>query len=58
MIALDHDLALLAVVTTGVGCAMVRIGLRSKLLDRSHKSRPCPACGRLRRHGRCPNCEA
>jgi hypothetical protein len=58
MIALDPDATLVAVLTTGVGFAMVRLGLRTRLLDRSHKRRPCPACGRHRVWGRCPNCES
>jgi hypothetical protein len=58
MIVLDPDVALLAVLTTGVGFAMVRLGLRTKLLDRSHKPRPCQACGHPLVGGRCPSCEA
>ena len=43
------------VVTTGVGAAMIRMGVRRGLLE-ARQPRRCPACGRLMRDRVCRAC--
>jgi hypothetical protein len=55
MIALLPQMAFLALITTGVGFLMIRLGL-SKGLEARHEQRRCPACGRLVQASTCSNC--
>ena len=55
MNALAQHLALLGVVTTGVGAAMLRMGVTKGLLE-ARQHRRCPACGRLMRTPVCRVC--
>jgi len=55
MNGLAQHLALLSVVTTGVGAAMIRMGVRRGLLE-ARQPRRCPACGRLMRDRVCRAC--
>ena len=55
MNGLAQHLALLSVVTTGVGVAMIRMGVRKGLLE-ARQPRRCPACGRLMRERVCRAC--
>jgi hypothetical protein len=56
MSTLTPQLAMLAVITTGIGFVMIRLGLGQGQLRLRRAERRCPACGRLV-HGRiCPNC--
>jgi hypothetical protein len=43
---LDSHIALIAVVTSGVGYLMVVAGLRKSLLEWRRATRRCPSCGR------------
>ncbi len=43
---LDPNIALLAVVTCGVGYLMVLAGLRKSALEWKRRQRICPSCGR------------
>ena len=54
---LDPHVALLAVISTGAGAVMLRLGLRARLLDPVRQRRRCAACGRLATGRRCPRCE-
>ncbi len=55
---LGHDVLLLAALTTAAGVAMIRLGLRVKLLERPFRRYSCPACRRHLVDGRCPHCDA
>ncbi len=55
---LDPNIALLAIVTTGVGYLMLVAGLHKSLLEWRRPGRTCPSCGRTI-HGRvCPSCSS
>lgn len=57
MSVLTPHLAWLAVVTTGVGAAMLRLGVsRGALAARAQ--RRCGSCGRLLRKAACERCTA
>ncbi|HXY84627.1 MAG TPA: hypothetical protein VEH52_04015 [Gaiellaceae bacterium] len=56
MTGLSQHLALLAVITSGVGAAMVRIGLNRRGLEPRRVERRCPACGRTLRAAACEAC--
>ena len=43
---LDPNIALIAVVTSGVGYLMVVAGVHKSLLEWRRTSRMCPGCGR------------
>jgi len=43
---LDPNIAVLALVTTGVGYLMVVAGLHKNMLERRRSTRQCPSCGR------------
>ena len=43
---LDPNIAVLAVVTTGIGYLMVVAGLHKSLLEWRRVTRSCPSCGR------------
>ena len=55
MNGLAQHLALLSVVTTGVGVTMIRMGVAKNLLE-ARQPRRCPACGRLMRQRVCRAC--
>jgi hypothetical protein len=46
----------LAVVTTGVGAVMIRLGLGKGLLQLRNAPRRCPSCGRLIDGSACRHC--
>ena len=46
----------LAVVTTGVGAVMIRLGLDRGLLQPRNVPRRCPSCGRLIDGRACRHC--
>lgn len=50
------QLVFVAVVTTGIGAVMIRLGLNRDLLVRRRSRRRCPACGRLIEHRVCEVC--
>jgi len=56
MIVLTPEVALVAALTTGVGAAMIRLGLSRGLLQLRNVEQRCPACGRLTRDHVCPRC--
>ena len=43
---LDPNIAILAVVTTGIGYLMVAAGLHKGALEWKRRQRMCPSCGR------------
>jgi ribosomal protein L37AE/L43A len=43
---LDPHIAVLAVLTSGVGYLMVVAGVHKSLLERRRSERRCPSCGR------------
>lgn len=55
MNALTPHVSLLALITTGVGAAMVRMGLSRGLLA-ARARRRCPSCGRLLQAAVCDAC--
>jgi len=58
MITLTPQLALLAVITSGIGVAMIRLGLAEGALRLRHTKRRCPACGRFVEARTCTNCRS
>jgi len=56
MNALTPHLALLSVLTTGVGAAMIRMAIGRGLLTARQEKRRCPSCGRLIRATVCSAC--
>jgi hypothetical protein len=56
MTNLFPQLTLLAVVTTGVGVAMSRLGIRYGLLEARREQRRCASCGRVLHERTCRNC--
>jgi hypothetical protein len=56
MNGLLQHLALLSVVTTGVGAAMVQMGLNRGRLEARRRARRCPSCGRLMPAAVCDAC--
>jgi hypothetical protein len=48
---LGTQIALVAIVTTGIGAVMIRLGIDRGALVRRRVSRRCPSCGRII-HGR------
>jgi hypothetical protein len=56
MNALTPHLALLSIVTTGIGVAMIRMGIGRGLLAARQRPRRCPSCGRLVRAAFCRAC--
>ncbi len=56
MITLTPQLAVLAVVTTGVGVVMSRLGLQFGLLEARRVRRRCPACGHVLQARVCSHC--
>jgi hypothetical protein len=48
---LGSHVALVAIVTTGIGAVMIRLGIDRGALVRRRASRRCPSCGRII-HGR------
>jgi hypothetical protein len=52
---INSNQALLLILTSGVAAVMVRLGIRTKLLER-HRHGRCRACGRALDAGRCPHC--
>lgn len=55
MNGIAQHLALLSVVTTGVGVVMIRMGVAKGMLE-ARVQRRCPACGRLMRPPVCRAC--
>jgi NADH pyrophosphatase NudC (nudix superfamily) len=43
---IDANTALLAVITSGIGCLMVAAGVHKSLLEWRRTARMCPSCGR------------
>jgi hypothetical protein len=56
MSTLTPQLAMLAVITTGIGFVMMRMGLGQGLLRLRRVNRRCPACGRLVQGRSCSHC--
>ncbi|HVA31776.1 MAG TPA: hypothetical protein VMU58_10960 [Gaiellaceae bacterium] len=56
MSGLGPQVALVAVVTTGIGVLMIRLGLDRGALVRRRSPRRCPACGRRIEHRVCELC--
>lgn len=56
MSGLSSQVALVALVTMGVGGVMIRLGLDKGLLVRRRVVRRCPSCGRLIRQNVCQAC--
>jgi hypothetical protein len=56
MITLTPQLAMLAVITTGIGFVMIRLGLGEGGLRLRRANRRCPACGRLVQGRVCSHC--
>lgn len=52
----DPHIAVLAVVTTGIGWAMVTAGLQKSALERRRRKRMCPSCGRTLEARVCQTC--
>jgi NADH pyrophosphatase NudC (nudix superfamily) len=55
---LDPNIALLAVVTCGVGYLMVLAGLRKSALEWKRRQRICPSCGRTIEARVCSACSS
>jgi len=53
---LGSQIALVALVTTGIGALMIRLGLDRGALVRRREPRRCPSCGRLIHHRVCQVC--
>jgi len=53
---LTPQFALLAVLTTGVGVVMSRLGLRRGVLRLRQESRRCPSCSKFIIGYTCPDC--
>jgi hypothetical protein len=54
---LTPQFLILAVVTTGAGYAMFRLGIGARMLDaRAAVSRRCASCGRRRSRDGCAHC--
>jgi recombinational DNA repair protein RecR len=53
---LTPQLASLAFVTTGVGIAMSRLGMRHGLLEARRKRQRCASCGRVLQARVCTKC--
>jgi hypothetical protein len=53
---ISNHLALLAVVTTGIGAVMLSLGLRSGLLLKRAARRRCPSCGHIMDAPVCNRC--
>jgi|AmaraimetFIIA100_FD_contig_41_1139549_length_650_multi_3_in_0_out_0_2 hypothetical protein len=53
---ISNHLALLAVVTTGIGAVMLLLGLRSGLLLKRAARRRCPSCGHIMDAPVCNRC--
>jgi rRNA maturation endonuclease Nob1 len=56
MTGLTPQFALLAVLTTGVGVIMSRLGVRRGLLHLRRESRRCASCSKLINGYTCPDC--
>ncbi len=56
--AFDAHLAILAVVTIGVGWLMAVAGLQKSALEWRRRRRICPSCGREIRARVCPSCSS
>lgn len=56
MNALGSQIALVALVTTGIGALMIRLGLDRGALMRRRATRRCPSCGRLIERRVCDTC--
>jgi hypothetical protein len=55
---LDPNIALLAVVTCGVGYLMLLAGVRKSALEWKRRQRICPSCGRLIEARVCSACSS
>jgi len=53
---LGSQIPFVAVVTTGVGALMIRLGLDRGVLVRRRGPRRCPSCGRLIAQRVCESC--
>jgi hypothetical protein len=47
---LSAQIVLVAIVTTGIGAVMIRLGMDRGALVRRRASRRCPSCGRIIQH--------
>ena len=52
----DLNIAIIAVLTSGVGYLMVVAGLQKSALERKRSRRVCTSCGREIHHRVCSNC--
>jgi hypothetical protein len=50
------QIVLVAIVTTGIGAVMIRLGMDRGALVRRRASRRCPSCGRIIQHRVCEAC--
>jgi hypothetical protein len=53
---LDPHIALLAILTCGVGYVMAFAGVRKSALEWRRRHRVCPSCGRAIRNRVCETC--
>jgi NADH pyrophosphatase NudC (nudix superfamily) len=54
--ALDPNIAILALLTSGVGYLMVAAGIHKSLLEWRRSGRRCPSCGRAIQARVCSYC--
>jgi len=52
----DPNIAVLAVLTTGVGYLMVVAGVHKSMLEWRRSGRLCPSCGRVKQARECSFC--
>jgi NADH pyrophosphatase NudC (nudix superfamily) len=52
----DPNIAILAVLTSGVGYLMVVAGVRKRMLEWRRSARLCPSCGRVITARVCSSC--
>ncbi|MFL5966499.1 MAG: hypothetical protein ACJ747_08110 [Gaiellaceae bacterium] len=56
MMGFDPHIAVLAVVTSGIGYAMITAGLQKSALEWRRRRRMCPSCGRTIEARVCSSC--
>jgi len=56
--SLDPNIALLAVITLGVGYVMALAGVQKSALEWRRRHRICPSCGRAMQSRVCESCSA
>ena len=56
--AFDPHIAVVAVLTSGVGYLMIVAGLHKSMLELRSVARKCPSCGRVVQERVCSSCAA